>query len=121
MEQRLPAHEDHGRHGPAPPARPPRLGRGHHVPAAAADGQPARRPSLRVSITQLPKVLGTEPTSPDTFTQEDVETADPAWFVLLLDAQGDVLADNWSGDSADHPRVFGLDLARASQVNGGSS
>jgi two-component system OmpR family sensor kinase len=74
--------------------------------------------SLRVSITQLPKVLGTEPTSPDTFTQEDVETADPTWFVLLLDAQGDVLADNWSGDSADHPRVFGLDLARASQVNG---
>ncbi|MBM7026912.1 sensor histidine kinase, partial [Clavibacter zhangzhiyongii] len=74
---------------------------------------------LAIAVTQLPKVLGTEASSPDTFTQEDVETADPAWFVLLLDAQGDVLADNWSGDSADHPRVFGLDLARASQVNGG--
>ncbi|MFT2708295.1 sensor histidine kinase [Clavibacter zhangzhiyongii] len=74
---------------------------------------------LAIAVTQLPKVLGTEASSPDTFTQEDVETADPTWFVLLLDAQGDVLADNWSGDSADHPRVFGLDLARASQVNGG--
>lgn len=73
--------------------------------------------SLRVSITQLPKVLGTEPSAPDTFTQDDVETADPTMFVLLLDAQGDVIADNWNGDSAEHPRVFGLDLARASQLN----
>ncbi|PPF67170.1 sensor histidine kinase [Clavibacter michiganensis] len=73
--------------------------------------------SLRVSITQLPKVLGTEPTSPDTFTQDDVKTADPTLFVVLLDAQGDVIADNWNGDSAEHPRVFGLDLAQASQVN----
>lgn len=72
---------------------------------------------LRVTITQLPKVLNTDATMPDTFTQDDVATADPAWFVVLLDAQGDVLADNWSGDSAEHPRVFGLDLARASQIN----
>ncbi|XXN00052.1 HAMP domain-containing sensor histidine kinase [Clavibacter nebraskensis] len=72
---------------------------------------------LRVTITQLPKVLNTDATMPDTFTQEDVATADPAWFVVLLDAQGDVLADNWTGDSAEHPRVFGLDLARASQIN----
>lgn len=72
---------------------------------------------LRVTITQLPKVLNTDATMPDTFTQDDVATADPAWFVVLLDAQGDVLADNWTGDSAEHPRVFGLDLARASQIN----
>ncbi|PPF60866.1 sensor histidine kinase [Clavibacter michiganensis] len=72
---------------------------------------------LRVTITQLPKVLNTDSTMPDTFTQDDVATADPAWFVVLLDAQGDVLADNWTGDSAEHPRVFGLDLARASQIN----
>ncbi|MDO4044184.1 sensor histidine kinase [Clavibacter michiganensis] len=72
---------------------------------------------LRVTITQLPKVLNTDASMPDTFTQDDVATADPAWFVVLLDAQGDVLADNWTGDSAEHPRVFGLDLARASQIN----
>lgn len=49
---------------------------------------------LRVTITQLPKVLNTDASMPDTFTQDDVATADPAWFVVLLDAQGDVLADN---------------------------
>jgi two-component system OmpR family sensor kinase len=72
---------------------------------------------LSIAINQLPKVLDTDPASPDTFTEADVEGANPSWFVVLLDAQGDVIADNWTGNSARHPRVFGLDLARASQVN----
>jgi two-component system OmpR family sensor kinase len=72
---------------------------------------------LSIAINQLPKVLDTDPATPDTFTEADVEGANPSWFVVLLDAQGDVIADNWTGDSARHPRVFGLDLARASQVN----
>ncbi|WP_254654503.1 sensor histidine kinase [Clavibacter tessellarius] len=72
---------------------------------------------LRIAATQLPKILGTDQATPETFTQDDVETADSTYFVLLLDAQGDVIADNWSGGSASHPRVFDLDLARASERN----
>ncbi|WP_445442519.1 sensor histidine kinase [Clavibacter sp. km1a] len=72
---------------------------------------------LSIAINQLPKVLDTDPSQPDTFTEADVEGANPSWFVVLLDAQGDVIADNWTGDASRHPRVFGLDLARASQVN----
>ncbi|OUE22729.1 putative sensor histidine kinase TcrY [Clavibacter michiganensis] len=72
---------------------------------------------LRIAATQLPKILGTDQATPETFTQDDVETADSTYFVLLLDAQGDVIADNWAGGSASHPRVFDLDLARASERN----
>jgi len=72
---------------------------------------------LRIAATQLPKILGTDQATPETFTQDDVETADSTYFVLLLDAQGDVIADNWAGGSASHPRVFDLDLANASERN----